>query len=124
VERARAVVEHDRTGSAKHNDVARVGGLDQQALGLAAELGVGRLGQDDAARVRQAREQPGEPRRGRLVVDVSVLDRDVEALGHLHGDRPVDEPAPEPVGHLRPDPAPAGAVGGRDRDDAHTATTG
>ena len=55
-------------------------------------------------------------RRRRFVVDLGVLDRDAQALRHLHGNRAVDKPPPEPVRDLRPDPAAPGAVGGGDRD--------
>ena len=123
VQRAGPVAQHDRAGAAQHDDVALVGGLDQETLGLAAERVGGGLGQDHAARIGQTGQQPREPRRSGFVVNVGVLDRDGQALGHLHGDRAVDEPAPEPLSHLRADPAAAGAVRGGDRDHrAHAAT--
>ena len=38
VERVGPVAEHDRAGASEHDDVAGIGGLDQEPLGRAAEV--------------------------------------------------------------------------------------
>ena len=119
VQRAGVLAQHHRARAAEHDDLAEVGGLVDQALGLALEERVLDLGQHDAAQVGHAGEHPDEPAAGAPVLRVDDVDVDVQSRGDLDGDRPVDEVAVQALGHRRTDPAATGAVGGRDRDDGH-----